>query len=748
MREKLSALLEGTLLGFLPALTALSLLVWQSGGKARLSAAVILFVFAAALSLSRRLHPVAAPLCLLALGALLAALVAGPAALFAALRTIVSGGVASSAGADAARLLCAGAAGTLCLLLLPRFALRCAASLLFAAFWIAAAFLYPTAPKLAFAAAAPVLLYTLCGAVARALGVGEETLRASSARVLLLSCLSLLLLAAPSSEKPYPYPLLHAVVDRIEDLFERVETRLVYRRAGDTEFGMRFEGYSEDAFPEEEALSNEAKVIYLQPGPDTGGVMYLAGSSFDSFDGERWISTVDRELVDVLGWNADTAEHLYALWRYRQNGGEAYLGENSLYLHYRNMDMRTLFTAPDTYYIRTNTDRYPFRSQPSKVLFDYQQDREAWYRLFLLHLYPAAAEAVRGAAEGYVYDAHDTLQWNTVLQDFSDAYGLELDRAAKAESFLARRASFIRSHYLSLPEVSEALRALAGEITASCRTDSEKLDAIAAYLQAHYSYTRSPDPVPAGQSLLDHLLFDSREGYCTWYATAATVLARLSGVPARYVQGYRVEVEKGMPTMITASDSHAWCEGYLEGYGWVTVDATPGFFTSLPEQDAAEAEPEPLPEENAPTAVLPGGEAQEMPETAAPSAAAKASPAWLLSAAAVCLALLAALAVFLLRRKRRARARYAAADYSARAEADLRTLLEYLDRRGYPRSENESLRRFFEGVRWHYLLDDSDLPREMLRLYEDVLFGGRALTEAEWLRERQFVLSLRPRHKK
>ena len=748
-KEVLSSLLTRALLALLPAWSALALLAWSCGAELRASDAALLLAFSVLLALSALLHPVGGPLGFAALAAAFAVYFSDRAALLAFIRALLSG--RPSDGSRVGLLLCAAAVGLLCLFLLRSFWPRAVVSVLFAAFWIYAAFRLPQISKLAFAAAAPILFFTLCEAISRCRGVDEKTLEETGARLLLFCVLALLLLAAPSSREPYPYPVYNAVRSRIVQLFERVETRLLYRHTGSGEFSMRFDGYAEQAEPGGEVEEEAARVILIQPGPDTGGVFYLAGSSYDDFDGRRWSSTVDRELVDTLGWSLDAAERLYAYWRVRQNADTPlYVGENSLYLHYRNMDVRTLFTTQNTYFIRSDADRYPFRSQPSKVLFDYQQDREAWYRLFLIHPY-AAEQTLIEASEGYDYDETSSLQWNTVLLDFDNKFGVDVDRAGKVEPLLAQRESFIRRHYLALPEVSDELRALAQRITAGCETDSEKLAAIASYLQTHYSYTRSPSPVPEGETLLDYLLFESKEGYCTWYATAAAVLGRLSGVPTRYVQGYRIELEKGQPDLISSSDSHAWCEGYIAGFGWVTVDATPGFRAELP-TDGDAATPAHV-DVSGPAHLTVPGVAQTpspSPEPEEPEEDARApfDRRLLLVPAGIVLLFLLAAALTLLRRKRRAERAYAAADFRDRTIRDVDTLLGYLARRGYVRTENESLRKFFSEVRWHYLLDEPAQADKMLRLYEDVLFGEKTPTEKEWLEQRQFVNLLRPRKKK
>jgi hypothetical protein len=80
----------------------------------------------------------------------------------------------------------------------------------------------------------------------------------------------------------------------------------------------------------------------------------------------------------------------------------------------------------------------------------------------------------------------------------------------------------------------------------------------------------SKDPV-------GEFVFDKRRGYCEYFASAAALLLRLEGVPARYVVGYSVRPSnlEGGHYVVREADAHAWVEAWIEGKGWVEVDPTP-----------------------------------------------------------------------------------------------------------------------------------------------------------------------------
>jgi hypothetical protein len=101
-------------------------------------------------------------------------------------------------------------------------------------------------------------------------------------------------------------------------------------------------------------------------------------------------------------------------------------------------------------------------------------------------------------------------------------------------------------------------------------------------LKTDYAYsleftrTRRVDPV------LDFLEIQ-RRGHCEYFASAAALLARAGGVPARVVGGYVVTERSGFGyAIVRERDAHAWAEVQIDGK-WQTLDATPGAIGAVPE---------------------------------------------------------------------------------------------------------------------------------------------------------------------
>ena len=72
-------------------------------------------------------------------------------------------------------------------------------------------------------------------------------------------------------------------------------------------------------------------------------------------------------------------------------------------------------------------------------------------------------------------------------------------------------------------------------------------------------------------SPIEHIL-ETRRGVCQDYAHVMIAIARLWGLPARYVSGYLYEGEWEEESLSFAS--HAWTECLLPGLGWVGFDPT------------------------------------------------------------------------------------------------------------------------------------------------------------------------------
>ena len=96
-------------------------------------------------------------------------------------------------------------------------------------------------------------------------------------------------------------------------------------------------------------------------------------------------------------------------------------------------------------------------------------------------------------------------------------------------------------------------------------------------------YDTQPGPTPQDRDFAEYFLFENHRGFCVHFATAAALLYRMCGYPARYAEGYAVPASAFEETAdgryearIDGSMGHAWCQVYDESSGeWLDMEHTP-----------------------------------------------------------------------------------------------------------------------------------------------------------------------------
>ena len=134
-----------------------------------------------------------------------------------------------------------------------------------------------------------------------------------------------------------------------------------------------------------------------------------------------------------------------------------------------------------------------------------------------------------------------------------------------------------RAAYLALPKgIDRKVYHLAKTLTQSIPSPYGKALALKNHLLDGYKYSLDVDYPPQGQDFVSHFLLDSKTGYCSYFASAMAVMARMVDLPSRYVEGYLVPERPGGSTTVLGKNAHAWVEIYFEGVGWLPFDPTPG----------------------------------------------------------------------------------------------------------------------------------------------------------------------------
>lgn len=179
------------------------------------------------------------------------------------------------------------------------------------------------------------------------------------------------------------------------------------------------------------------------------------------------------------------------------------------------------------------------------------------------------------------------------------------DKEKEYDKYEKAYRKYVYDHYTVLPE--EGIDQLKKDfslynINKDLSQISDKISYIKDYLNVNTHYSLSPGRLPYGKDFVEHFLYENKIGYCSHYASAATLILRIMGVPARYVEGYSVGMEDIKASNNVATrlineysnngnasynvgqvelsvrdyNAHAWVEVYIDNCGWIPVEFTPG----------------------------------------------------------------------------------------------------------------------------------------------------------------------------
>jgi transglutaminase-like putative cysteine protease len=150
------------------------------------------------------------------------------------------------------------------------------------------------------------------------------------------------------------------------------------------------------------------------------------------------------------------------------------------------------------------------------------------------------------------------------------------------------------SAYLSLPrnlppQIGETARAQ----TVGIDNQYEQALALEQFLR-ELPYSYEVQPIPGNGDAVYQFLFEMRQGYCTYYASAMAVMARSLGIPARVATGFATGSydEDSQMYIVRETDAHAWPELYI-GNRWLAFEPTP--VRALPARASSTEPPAPVP---------------------------------------------------------------------------------------------------------------------------------------------------------
>jgi transglutaminase-like putative cysteine protease len=258
---------------------------------------------------------------------------------------------------------------------------------------------------------------------------------------------------------------------------------------------------------------DETVVMRVIIKPDFSEPVYLRGMTFDYFDGISWHDTT-RDSRRIYRTPGEFTRKV-------PEGAESF--EAEIYLE--PIDSGVIFTFKKPYRMES-AGYYMRRDEAGSFYMRQKISKRFFYRMF---------------------STEDTYYDNTYI-----------------------------SSYLQFPDTFSSVRRLAEEVAVGAAGDYEKVNTLKDYLVSNFIYSLYTERPEGGASVVEHFLFESREGYCEHFATAMTLMARSIGIPARLVTGF-LSVRKnefGNYHLVRQSDAHSWVEAYIDGK-WVLFDPTP-----------------------------------------------------------------------------------------------------------------------------------------------------------------------------
>lgn len=292
--------------------------------------------------------------------------------------------------------------------------------------------------------------------------------------------------------------------------------------------------------------------LYLDISSDLKAPLYIRGYVGSNYTGSGWKELSDKQNKEGLETGMDLislSSQYYQVLENLYNNGDASVARRDLVIS--DVDANSAFSyIPYGTELTNFTAGEPFDAYPKQ-----DTDREIFSMYYM----------------------------NT--QRLSNIQKLET--AGSAVTSDASYRAFADSVYLTLP--TKGLDSFYEEYAGKKFTSiADCVSFVRSTLEEHATYTKTPGSTPRGNDYVEYFLYENKQGVCTHFASAAVLLFRLYGIPARYVEGYLVRelsAENGAQAIMDEA-AHAWAEIYVNGVGWIPIEVTPGF---IDEDDLADS---------------------------------------------------------------------------------------------------------------------------------------------------------------
>ena len=312
------------------------------------------------------------------------------------------------------------------------------------------------------------------------------------------------------------------------------------------------------------------KLSVFRRNERTGQVEFVSPFAPSTLGSRSWDSSVERVNLSRIGPQGKTGRHVMDIWS--PVSGDYHLRAVSLGDYEKNEWLALDKSLYDGIDVPQETFLQLWYSPDDVRTIQIRTDMKSsvYYLPYKPVSYPENAEPYLDA---YVRNQSQLTQYSINYAPATLRLTSFVDSAYR---------DFVQEHYTTLPqELTDGLDALTPIVSMNVRALSpqEIAQAVKSFVQEGKYYDLNTPRVPDGEDFVLWFLENSDTGYCVHFATAAAVLLRYYGVPARYVTGYFVSAKGEQWTSVTEDDAHAWVE-YFDGTDWCVLEPTPADFST------------------------------------------------------------------------------------------------------------------------------------------------------------------------
>lgn len=331
--------------------------------------------------------------------------------------------------------------------------------------------------------------------------------------------------------------------------------------------GYERSAWSESLRPKVNQIAD--KLTVFRANEATGQVQFVSPFAPSTLGSRVWDSSVSKANLGRVGPQRLTGRHVMRV--YSQFEKTYYLRGCSLGVYQDNQWLAVADSDYASVQIPQDVLLFGGAYEQQQVQIETDMKSSVYYTPFALTELPESAEPI--------YDAYIK---NPLQQtQYTLGWGSEIWQAEQNAALNEAYREFVYETYTQLPEELDAFLSETYGDEPSVPYSSAEAARLAVVLyvielvQQGKAYDLNTPRVPDDEDFAAWFLSESDTGYCVHFATAAAVLLRHFGVPARYVTGYMVQAAAGEWTDVTQDEAHAWVEYYTDDFGWRMFDPTP-----------------------------------------------------------------------------------------------------------------------------------------------------------------------------